>query len=79
MTQRSILHWVLESCSLVYLGQISYGLYLWHHPILYVMRNTHWNYWRYAAVPITVVVVLGSYYLIERPCLRLKRRFEKVQ
>jgi peptidoglycan/LPS O-acetylase OafA/YrhL len=71
-------HGLLESRPLVYIGKISYGLYLWHHPIFYVSKTFYGSEWRYAAVPITVAVTLGSYYLIERPCLQLKRRFEVV-
>jgi peptidoglycan/LPS O-acetylase OafA/YrhL len=78
-SSNSILHRVLETRALVYIGQISYGLYLWHHPIFYVLKGLHLSDWRYAAVLITGAVTLASYYLIERPCLRLKKRFEKVK
>ena len=79
ITPKSILHWVLESQPLVYIGKISYGLYLWHSPIFRILRDFHWSQWRYAAVLTTIAVTLASYYLIERPCLRLKKRFEKVK
>jgi peptidoglycan/LPS O-acetylase OafA/YrhL len=59
---------ILELRPLVALGTISYGVYLWHHPIAYL------------DIPVVAKAVLGvaaavaSYYLVERRALRLKRR-----
>ena len=74
----SLLHWILENRFLVFTGKISYGLYVWHFPILTAMEqhNLPWQYLRYLLV--VVPVALLSYYLIELPCLRLKKRFQKV-
>ena len=74
----SLLHWILENRFLVFTGKISYGLYVWHFPILKTMQlhNLPWEHLRYLLV--VVPVALLSYYVIELPCLRLKKRFQKV-
>lgn len=64
----------------VYIGKLSYSIYLWHNPI-WVFVSTE----RFPDVPVvlltliewtlTIVAVLGSYYLIERPASKLRRRF----
>ena len=69
---------LLESFPLVYVGRVSYGLYLFHMPIISWLRPAGLG-WRYPAmtllvVGLTVAAALLSYYGIERPCLRLKDR-----
>ncbi len=61
---------------LVWVGRLSYGLYLWHEPIFVFFhpRAVPAAALPYAQVTATVGVVLASYYLVERPCLRLKSR-----
>ncbi|HLM00031.1 MAG TPA: acyltransferase [Pyrinomonadaceae bacterium] len=63
---------------LVWIGMISYGLYLWHNLIFILVRE------RVVASPWGVLVLGGiisfvcaalSYYLLEKPCLKLKERF----
>lgn len=74
----SLLHWVLENRFVVFTGKISYGLYVWHFPILKAMQqhNLPWQYLRYLL--LVVPVALLSYYVIELPCLRLKERFKRI-
>ena len=76
---------LLENRPLVWVGRISYGLYLWHFPIFNGMLNPT----RMAKVGITGPALLTvrfavafavaalSFALIERPFLRWKRRFTR--
>ncbi len=67
---------------LVWVGRISYGLYLWHFPAIRIAvqqgHDTH-GLPEYAAKLIGVAAALAlavaSYYLLERPLLRYKRHF----
>jgi peptidoglycan/LPS O-acetylase OafA/YrhL len=56
----------------VYLGAISYSLYLWQNAFL----NPEWNSWA-ARLPMNLVctftMAIASYYLVEQPFLRLKK------
>lgn len=68
--------YLLENSCVSYLGRISYGIYLWQLPVIDGLREL--------AVPEAAVLVLapalsillasGSYFLVERPFLRLKAR-----
>jgi peptidoglycan/LPS O-acetylase OafA/YrhL len=60
----------LEGRALVWLGTISYGLYLWHYVIV---RSDSIPTW--VALPLTVVVAAASWYLVEEPIRRLRERF----
>lgn len=65
-------------------GRISYGLYLWHFPIIYVCGALRQGEgvpepWRAAlALAITFAVSGLSFQLVERPALRLKARVASV-
>lgn len=71
---------LLEWRPLVGMGRISYGLYLWHHTIAWIP-----NPWIFGTIPplplfvlrfaLSFAAALASYFAIERPMLRLKRRF----
>ena len=67
----------LEFPALVGIGRISYGLYLWHYPLFnYIDLMEFSQPVRLSAMVGSVFAAAGvSYYLIERPCLRLKGRF----
>jgi peptidoglycan/LPS O-acetylase OafA/YrhL len=84
MTAVVIIHLVIDRTSrlsmalswapLVGIGQVSYGLYLWHWVWLQYPLTLH-PVKIPIAVALTSVTVLASYYLIERPALNLKSRF----
>ncbi|HYG24642.1 MAG TPA: acyltransferase family protein [Verrucomicrobiae bacterium] len=74
---RCTLHRLLDLRPLVFIGKISYGIYVWHFPILWFLERSAsprlWLFW-----PATIAATLLSYYLLERPCLRLKAKFSGV-
>jgi peptidoglycan/LPS O-acetylase OafA/YrhL len=59
-------------------GTVSYGVYLWHGALVGFMPGglvpTFWV--RTAEIVFSVGVAALSYYLLELPLLRLKKRFE---
>lgn len=70
----SFIEKVLTQHFIVWIGKISYGLYLWHYPIFNIMR-----YYEYTKITtfvygtaITFIFSALSYYFIERPFLMLK-------
>ncbi len=69
------LQWILASPPLVFLGKISYGLYVWHFPIRQAMIYHAWRYNKLTYLVVSFAAALLSYYLLERPALRLKTRF----
>jgi peptidoglycan/LPS O-acetylase OafA/YrhL len=66
---------------LVWIGTISYGLYLWHALLLRVewVDGGLSGIWRIAAVLLAVVAAALSYRYVEKPILRFKRRWERAK
>lgn len=68
---------LLSNKTLVWLGALSYSLYLWHWPVLAFMRYytgaeiLNWQY-SLAFIALTLALAVASFYWIETP-LRLKR------
>jgi peptidoglycan/LPS O-acetylase OafA/YrhL len=74
---------VLEFAPFRFLGLISYSIYLWHLPVLWMLERAGWiapqTPWGYLVnvVIVTIIVVALStltYFFVERPPLRLKLR-----
>ena len=75
---------VLDSTALRVLGMLSYGLYIYHLPVLHFVDRTmagaamdaaeHWLLLGFASLSLTLMAALASYFLVERPALKLARR-----
>jgi peptidoglycan/LPS O-acetylase OafA/YrhL len=79
--ERGLVRRLLRNRALLFVGMISYGIYLWHLAILEQLDR--WNFvsfagkttvvWFAAVLPIAIALATLSYYLVERPALSLKR------
>lgn len=80
LNPRSIIGQLLSMRWLVWIGSISYGLYLWHYPIFRTMKAFGFDVLTVFTVGsiTTFFVAACSYYLLERPFLKFKERFTHV-
>jgi peptidoglycan/LPS O-acetylase OafA/YrhL len=79
---RTLIRRLLRSWPMVSLGVISYGIYLWHLPLIDQMLK--WTGWKYGGVPywvlassvfgLAVAFASASYFGLERPILHRKDR-----
>ena len=74
---------VLGSPLLAWVGLVSYGLFLWHQPLMPTVINHGGDdlipgmpfvSLLVAMLAVSVAVAAASYYLVERPILRFKDR-----
>jgi peptidoglycan/LPS O-acetylase OafA/YrhL len=75
--QTGLFRRLMETRPLVWIGKISYGLYLWHYPMFKWISYAGgpWPLKLALALAATFAVASVSFYLMERPLLRLKQRF----
>lgn len=73
---RNFFHRILELPPLVYTGQISYGLYLWHVPLFSKIGGSHLPSVLKTCLMFTATFAVAgiSHRFIEKPFLRLKSR-----
>ena len=65
-------YWILNSAPFVWVGSISYSLYLWQQPFL-----NRWSSAPWVAFPLNLALAVlfaaASYYLVEEPFLKLRQ------
>lgn len=77
---KGVVHSLVDNKVMVYIGKLCYSLYLFHWVALKI-GNLYDNSpskslaWYAIVVPLTIALSLGSYYLVERPFVALRRKF----
>jgi len=72
----SWIRWIFSNGFAQYLGKISYSTYVWHLPIqatLYLLKLPLIE-WVLMSYSLAITLSVASYYLVERPFLRLRYR-----
>lgn len=72
--------WVLRSRLLIYIGLISYPLYLWHWPVLTFIRILNGGQspigWMITAVLLSVLLAAGTYKFLETPLKQASKGYK---
>jgi peptidoglycan/LPS O-acetylase OafA/YrhL len=80
---RGLVRRVLRNRVLLYLGLVSYGIFLWHLAVLEQLQRWHlervgfihpYLLWTLTALLGATAIATVSYYVLERPAMRLRRR-----
>ena len=71
--QKGALYDMLSLPSLVWLGKMSYGIYLWHYPVVRLLRaHMDWAWVVALGLPVSAALAALSFYTVERWALRLR-------
>lgn len=74
-TQHSAIYNFLTSRPIVYIGAISYSIYLWHYPLALLIRDDVGSLSAFAVVSmVSVGLAAVSYEFIEKPLKLMRRR-----
>jgi peptidoglycan/LPS O-acetylase OafA/YrhL len=68
---------VLNWEPLVFVGVLSYSIYVWQRPFLN-NNSTSPISWFPLNLVLTAIFALSSYYMVEKPCLDLRKRIERM-
>lgn len=75
LSGRGLLRALLSSGVMVWLGKLSYGLYLWHYPIFRILRDqADWPVVLAIGLPLTLGLAWTSHVTVERWGLALRER-----
>lgn len=71
---------ILRATAIVWIGRISYGLYLWHYPVYRAIQDAGYGHEVLLALgpPLSLLLASLSFYCLERPILRYKRQFSSL-
>jgi peptidoglycan/LPS O-acetylase OafA/YrhL len=67
----------LASQPMVYIGRLSYGIYIWHFPVVLVIRDSHHQPWWITlsvALPFALVMAMLCLHLVDMPIRRWRRK-----
>lgn len=80
INKKSMIGKILAMRWLVWVGSISYGLYLWHYPIFRTMIALGYNDWAviFIGTFVTFAIATSSYYFLERPILKFKKSYDSI-
>ncbi|MCE7872071.1 acyltransferase [bacterium CPR1] len=69
---------LLRLAPMVWLGKISYALYLWHYAFYVWVENERIQGWTGPVVIVvgSILTATLSYFIVERPALKLKKRWK---
>lgn len=74
----AVIRKVLENVVLVFIGKLSYSLYLFHW-LAVTLANHFFKFaspiWLVFAISLSILLSLASYYWIERPFVKLRKKF----
>lgn len=78
LEEKTLTSKLLATPVFVWIGQISYGLYLWHYPIMRYIRDLKFDsiYILIYGSLFSFLAAVISYYLLEQPVLKLKKKFQ---
>jgi len=62
-------YWILNYRPVMWVGKISYSLYLWQQLFVFGKEPRPWY-----LVGFAVAIAAGSYYFVERPLLKVRER-----
>ncbi|MDH6355663.1 peptidoglycan/LPS O-acetylase OafA/YrhL [Dysgonomonas sp. PH5-45] len=79
LSEGSVVNKVLSQNKLVYIGEISYSLYLWHWPVFAVLRYYNNDYYfsplnALAACALVVILSIVSYQFFEKPIRKATKK-----
>ena len=69
--EHTLLHEMLRAPALVWVGKLSYGVYLWHYPVVrYLRTDLHWSLTVALGLAISLALAALSFHTVERWALR---------